>query len=178
MLTDVLEAEKHVFIRPLLIALPNRHNVLIDQETNTLAGWWTGDAALERTRGKSWYWEPSGTPFWPLAKPAETDITLRLEGKTLRPEPHGQHIAPFDSLEHVPDGIRFEQPLAVSQPVPPRAVSIFALSRPSQPIGPKPRNSAQRISAAASRFAPSPTKRSLQIDTLPGQRIGDLPDRM
>jgi hypothetical protein len=50
-----------LFIKPLLIGLANRHNVLFDLETNRLAGWWIGDAARQRTRAKSWYWEPCGT---------------------------------------------------------------------------------------------------------------------
>lgn len=129
-LTDVLEVEQgsgaggqgsgpkgaYAFIRPLLIALPNRHNVLIDQQTNTLAGWWTGDAAMQRTRGKSWYWEPAGVAFWPLGKPLGADLALRRGTRLLLPEPQGQHVSPFETLEHIPDGIRFTHRLRFSDP--------------------------------------------------------------
>ncbi len=60
-LSDVFTADGRTYVSPLVIGLPNRHNVLFDLETNRLAAWWTGDTALERTKGKSWFWEPGGT---------------------------------------------------------------------------------------------------------------------
>ncbi|HEY2841406.1 MAG TPA: c-type cytochrome, partial [Pirellulales bacterium] len=60
-LTDVITIDRHPFLRPFIAALPNRHTVLFDLEQNRLAGWWIGDAAAQRTRGKTWYWEAAGT---------------------------------------------------------------------------------------------------------------------
>ena len=59
-LTDVFVVDDKTYVRPIVIGLPNRHNVLFDLEHNRLAAWWTGDTALERTKGKSGYWEPGG----------------------------------------------------------------------------------------------------------------------
>jgi hypothetical protein len=105
-LTDVLEVDKQILIRPLIVGLPNRHNVLIDLENNRLAGWWIGDAATQRTRGKSWYWEPAGTPLVPVDTTA-TDFTLQIGGKTVAPMRVGQFFTEFDWLEHVDGGLRF-----------------------------------------------------------------------
>lgn len=68
-LTDVFQIEDDAFVSSVVIGLPNRHNVLFDLEKNQLAAWWTGDTALERTKGKSWYWEPGGSMIY--AKPSK-----------------------------------------------------------------------------------------------------------
>lgn len=60
-LTDVFVVDGTTYDSAIVIGLPNRHNILFDLEHNRLAAWWTGDTALERTKGKSWYWEPGGT---------------------------------------------------------------------------------------------------------------------
>ena len=60
-LTDVIEVGGRGFIKPLVIGLENRHNVLVDLATSRLAAWWIGDAARQQTRGKTWYWE-AGMP--------------------------------------------------------------------------------------------------------------------
>ncbi|HVX15568.1 MAG TPA: c-type cytochrome [Pirellulales bacterium] len=59
-ITDVVEADRAVIVRPILIGLGNRHNILFDLGGNRLVGWWLGDTANQQTRGKSWYWEPAG----------------------------------------------------------------------------------------------------------------------
>lgn len=57
---DVFKDGDKTYLFPLVIGLPNRHNILFDLETNRLAAWWLGDAARQRTKGKSWYWETGG----------------------------------------------------------------------------------------------------------------------
>jgi mono/diheme cytochrome c family protein len=108
-LTDVLEVGGKVFIKPLVIGLPNRHSVLFDLETGSLAGWWIGDTAAQRTRGKSWYWEAAGTHVFP---PEKCDSELRLydalSKELLGPLKQGQFVTEFDSLEHLDSGgVRF-----------------------------------------------------------------------
>ena len=44
-LTDVMEVGPTVFLKPIVIGFPNRHNVLFDLETGRLAAWWLGDTA-------------------------------------------------------------------------------------------------------------------------------------
>ncbi|MEK6238770.1 MAG: hypothetical protein N2C14_28990, partial [Planctomycetales bacterium] len=50
-LTDALRDAKRRYVKPFLIALPNRHNALFDLETGRLSAWWIGDAARQRTEG-------------------------------------------------------------------------------------------------------------------------------
>ena len=50
-----------VRLKPFLVWLANRHNVLLDLEAGALALWTVGDTARQRTKGKSWFWELAGT---------------------------------------------------------------------------------------------------------------------
>jgi mono/diheme cytochrome c family protein len=104
--TDVLEAGDRVFVKPLVIGLPNRHNVLVDLEANRLAGWWIGDTARQRTRQKSWYWEPAGTMVWPIVADG-SDLLLVRDGRREPPEPGGQFATECDAIEALEDGVRF-----------------------------------------------------------------------
>ena len=98
------------YIKPLLIGLPNRHNVLFDLETSRLAGWWTGDAAAQRTKGKTWFWEAAGESVASLGGDGP-ELSLGPVEKLLHPLQKGQHISEFDSVEHLPGGLRFRQRL-------------------------------------------------------------------
>ena len=66
---DVVKDGDKTYLFPLVIGLPNRHNILFDLETNRLAAWWLGDTARQRTKGKSWYWEMGGKSIF---EPAQT----------------------------------------------------------------------------------------------------------
>lgn len=137
-LTDVLEIGKQVFIRPLLIGLPNRHNVLWDLETNRLAGWWLGDTAIERTRGKSWYWETSGPHLLPTAA-GDTDLQLRREGKLIEPLILGQCVTEFDELEHVPGGgLRVAHRLLFAEGLPKESRGYLLLEQTFTPMWNEP----------------------------------------
>ncbi|HJT35353.1 MAG TPA: c-type cytochrome [Pirellulales bacterium] len=59
-ITDVVETPDRVLVRPLVVGLSNRQNLLFDLARNQLSGWWQGDTARQRTRGKAWYWELAG----------------------------------------------------------------------------------------------------------------------
>lgn len=106
-LTDVLEWDGRVWIKPLLIGLPNRHNVLFDLESYRLAGWWLGDTALQRTRGKTWYWEPGGSHLLAATDGAAELALVDRDGVAHRPVVHGQFISEFDCFEKVPHGVNF-----------------------------------------------------------------------
>lgn len=57
-LTDVIKLnEKDVLIKPFVVGLPNRNNLLYDLETGKLLQWWVGDVARQRSEGKTWHWE-------------------------------------------------------------------------------------------------------------------------
>ncbi|HEV7223784.1 MAG TPA: c-type cytochrome, partial [Pirellulales bacterium] len=114
-LTDVLEIEGRPFVKPFVVGLANRHNVLIDLETNRLAAWWIGDAARQRTRGKSWYWEAGGTPIVPAAAPAsDNELGVLRDGKQLVSSGIGQFAAELDAFELVPGGMSLEYRLQYS----------------------------------------------------------------
>ncbi len=101
--TDVLRMQEQQYIKPLLIALPNRHNFLFDLESASLRRWWLGDAAQQRTEGKTWYWEASGRDH--LGGDAEPDVKVKLaDGRLLAPVTLGQFPTEIDFVEHLPDG--------------------------------------------------------------------------
>lgn len=129
-LTDVLRVGKRVFIKPLLVGLQNRHNVLFDLQTNRLAGWWIGDTALQRTEGKTWYWEPGGTHLVDIAD-GQSELLVKGERGWRQPLHRGQFPTEFDWFEQVPGGIRFAQRLQFAskasdaEPVTLQVVQVF-----------------------------------------------------
>lgn len=109
-LTDVFIADGKTFVSPIVIGLPNRHNVLFDLETNRLSAWWTGDTALERTKGKSWYWEPGGAMVVNPAQFGEgREFTyLVRNADNLPPNAQtGQNLAVLDAIETTANGVAF-----------------------------------------------------------------------
>ena len=91
-INDVVKAGDRTFVHPLVIGLPNRQNFLYDLSEGRLAAWWLGDTARQRTKGKSWHWEPGGTMVM-AAGSKGPELTLLREGKRLGPLPQGQHLA-------------------------------------------------------------------------------------
>tara|TARA_B100000945_G_scaffold319520_1_gene326924 strand:- start:5171 stop:9409 length:4239 start_codon:yes stop_codon:yes gene_type:complete len=59
-LTDVVFHHDVQYIKPALIGLRNRHNLMWDMEAGRFLGWWQGDIARQRTKGKIWFWETAG----------------------------------------------------------------------------------------------------------------------
>jgi mono/diheme cytochrome c family protein len=95
-LHDVVKDGDKTYLFPLVIGLPNRHNVLFDLETNRLAAWWLGDTARQRTKGKSWYWEMGGKSI--LAPDFDnSEITLVIDGKVSLPEAKLQFANTLDA---------------------------------------------------------------------------------
>ena len=104
-ITDVLRAGDRTFIKPLLIGLPNRHNVLVDLESGGLADWRLGDAAEQRTEGKSWFWQARGERI--ADKLPGVDVRLVRGRAEIVPLREGQFQIEYDALERVDDGIRY-----------------------------------------------------------------------
>ncbi|QDV22777.1 hypothetical protein [Aureliella helgolandensis] len=96
-LTDVIEMGDQIYLRPLIVGLPNRHNVLIDLESGALAKWWIGDTAYQQTRGKTWYWELGNSPIFD-ASALESYSLVSADGKVWLPEIDGQTAARFQRL--------------------------------------------------------------------------------
>ena len=115
-LTDVLKYRQQTFIKPFLIALPNRHNVLFDLSLGRLAGWWIGDTARQRTKGKAWYWDAVGQDVRTFND--SPDLVLMRDGKTFTPQRHGQFVTEPDAWTHMDGGgIELEHRLHFGTPV-------------------------------------------------------------
>ncbi len=97
-LTDILEHGKQTRIKPFLVGLANRHNVLFDLETGALAQWSAGDLARQHTRGKAWFWEPAGAVVLDteMTKP---DLSLIIDGRDLAARPLGQFFTEADAWQ-------------------------------------------------------------------------------
>jgi mono/diheme cytochrome c family protein len=154
-LTDVLEIGKQVYLKPLVVGLPNRHDVLFDLESNRLAGWWLGDTARQRTRGKSWYWESGGANVLPTAD-GDSELQLNLQGKLHSPQPYGQFAADLDSFEHTPTGLRFAYRLQFAPVTEQAQPAILQVQQTIEPV--QPAAGAQGLTGF---------RRKLEIDGLP-----------
>jgi hypothetical protein len=159
-LTDVLQHDGHTYIKPLLIALPNRHNMLFDLEQATLASWWVGDAAQQRTKGKSWYWEATEDPLFP-ATIGKCDLSLIVDGKMLEPNRTGQFITQFDEIRHDENAVQFSYHLTFGDHI----VHV------QQTIVPNPLGGVVRRINVSS----LPSNASLQLRLYDGQKLRDNP---
>ena len=97
--TDVLHNATKIVVKPLLIGMPNRHNVLFDLETNQFQAWTVGDVAQQHTQHKSWYWSLGGTPLFQTTL-EKSDLALLQTGQLLEPLAVGQFVTEIDSLQH------------------------------------------------------------------------------
>ncbi len=105
-LTDVVVADNRTWVKPFIIGLPQRHNFMYDLAEARWSGWWLGDTASQRTQGKQWHWEISGTSL--LSKPIEEpEIVLMRDNNPLKPLRPGQFFTEVDSWGHVPGGVAF-----------------------------------------------------------------------
>lgn len=110
-ITDVVHTRAGpVYIKPLLIGLPNRHNLLLDLSEARLAEWTVGDTALQRTKGKTWFWELAGAEVarFPFADPPWQMI---VGDRRLVPRRQGQFLTEFDRYLHLPGGIHLRHRL-------------------------------------------------------------------
>ncbi|MCO6458945.1 MAG: c-type cytochrome [Pirellulaceae bacterium] len=106
-ITDVVQAGGEPWIKPLLIGLPNRHNILFDLATAQPAIWTLGDVARQRTQGKTWFWELAGVRVWE-ANRKEVPWSLHDGGRRLQPKRAGQFVTEFDAYRHLPGALEFE----------------------------------------------------------------------
>ncbi len=106
-LTDVLETPKKNYLRPLIVGLPNRHNVLFDLEVGRIASWWLGDTARQYTRGKSWFWEAGSQPIVPQADFLEQISIADNQSRIWKPAAAEQFAVQFDRLKHIEHGIEW-----------------------------------------------------------------------
>jgi cytochrome c553 len=95
-LTDILEHGKQTRIKPFLVGLANRHNILFDLETGALGQWSTGDVARQHTRGKAWFWQPAGAAVLDTGM-TQPDLSLNIEGRDVAACSLGQFFTEADA---------------------------------------------------------------------------------
>ena len=122
LLTDVIEVGGRGFIKPLVVGLDNRHNVLFDLATARLAAWWIGDAARQQTRGKTWYWEAGMPQLLPVDNDdaAASDLALVIDEQVLHAKRDGQFVTECDSFAHMSRALQLTYRLqytAANEPV-------------------------------------------------------------
>jgi mono/diheme cytochrome c family protein len=125
-LTDVVEVDGKPFVKPLIVGLANRHNVLFDLASARLAGWWLGDVARQQTRGKSWYWEAGVPQLLDVEKPdperRHSELQLIDGDHLLEPVTAGDYLTEFDRVEHITGGVQFEYRLRLGTSADPRCL--------------------------------------------------------
>jgi cytochrome c553 len=97
-MTDVLQHGGKSLIKPFLVGLANRHNVLLDLETARLAQWTVGDTARQRTKGKTWFWELGGTTLLDTGITGP-DLRLVAGGGDAAGQPLGQFVTEADAWQ-------------------------------------------------------------------------------
>lgn len=110
--TDVLRSSTQTYVKPILVGLSNRHNILFDLETARLIDWSIGDTARQRTEGKSWFWETAGKQILQTELDG-SEITLQDGAAEETPRASGQFVTEFDELEHPGNGLKFRYRLDV-----------------------------------------------------------------
>jgi mono/diheme cytochrome c family protein/glucose/arabinose dehydrogenase len=98
-LTDVIQNEGKTRIKPFLVGLANRHNVLLDLEAGGLTAWTVGDMARQRTKGKAWLWELAGTAILDT-RITSSDLSLVVDGRELSAQPLGQFVTEADAWQN------------------------------------------------------------------------------
>jgi len=102
LVTDILHHGAKSPLKPFLVGLANRHNVLLDLEAGALALWTVGDMARQRTKGKNWFWELAGTPVLDTGLTAP-DLTLatgtRDAARDLSAQLQGQFVTEADAWQ-------------------------------------------------------------------------------
>ena len=133
-LTDVIRTPDTRYIKPLLIGLPNRHNVLFDLASGGFAGWHIGDVAHQQTEGKTWYWETAGTSLM-NGLASESEINIKHSEYTESPQVFEQFVTEADDWSHTKGGgLSFQYRLHYGQ-LSTQAVSVRQTFEPIGGIG-------------------------------------------
>lgn len=115
-LTDVTHANGYVLIKPFLVGLWNRHNILFDFESARMRAWSIGDTARQRTKGKTWFWKWSGTDVWSSPQiDLPSEFSLQRDDKSFAPNREGQFVSQPIGWQHHSDGrLQFSSKLQFS----------------------------------------------------------------
>ena len=121
-INDVTKIGERTFIHPLVIGLPNRQNFLFDLEEGRLSAWWLGDTARQRTKGKSWHWEPGG-PLLLQENRKSAELAILRGNERLVPRRQGQHVAMLREYDVSPEAVRVSYALQLGPADDPAAPS-------------------------------------------------------
>jgi mono/diheme cytochrome c family protein len=146
-LTDVIQDGGKTRIKPFLVGLANRHNVLIDLETGSLSRWMIGDVARQRTKGKAWFWEPAGTTVLDTTL-ASPDVSLTLDGRDLPLQPLDQFVTEADTWQFNGPSVELRYRLKFALPASDRESkpALLQIRRRLVPLTTAPAGFAQRLS--------------------------------
>jgi hypothetical protein len=187
LVTDMLQNGEQTILRPFLVGLANRHNVLFDLEAGGLARWLVGDVAYQRTKGKAWFWDLGGTTVLETGL-ATPDLSLAAGGQELSAVPQGQFVTEADAWQSEGTGAVLNYRLVFAIPVAsggePKRVTLAVRRRwlPSPSgftqelvVGPAPAGARLRLRVvspqAAVRATRSADGRTLQLGDRFGSRI-------
>jgi len=145
-LTDVIKlGEADVLIKPFLVGLPNRNNVLYDLESGRLLQWWIGDAARQRSEGKTWHWELGARGL--LSDPSQQpEIRLLIDGQDTPAKPvrDGQFITRFNEIRYEQDKLIWSHTLLFKHGTDRYAVDVLETWQPLWSEEGKPINGFRR----------------------------------
>ncbi|MFN3152813.1 c-type cytochrome [Bremerella sp.] len=145
-LTDVIKLnEKDVLIKPFLVGLPNRNNVLYDLETGKLLQWWVGDVARQRSEGKTWHWEIGARGLLSDFR-QQPEIRLLTDKQDAPPEPtrDGQFTTRFNSIRYKGDKLVWSHTLHFKQGADTYAIDVQESWEPLWSEDGKPLNGFRR----------------------------------
>jgi mono/diheme cytochrome c family protein len=136
-LTDLIQKGDKTRLKPFLIGLANRHNVLIDLEIGSLSLWTVGDVARQRTRGKTWLWELAGATVLETGIRAP-DLTLLSGGREMLARPLGQFITEADEWKTEQASVVLQYRLQFDVPAPPGEKARSAVLKIQRKLAPIP----------------------------------------
>lgn len=160
-LTDVMKLDaKQVLIKPLLVGLPNRNNVLYDLESASLKQWWVGDIARQRSEGKTWHWEAGGRGLLQETANGPEILLKDAAGKLRKPIRDGQFFTRFKEIDYEGERVSWTHDLKFggSDAVP---LSVRQMLSPEWTSEDQPINSFRRVLTFAD--IPTGSKVGLQL---------------
>jgi mono/diheme cytochrome c family protein len=169
-LTDILQHGGKELVKPFLVGLANRHNVVLDLESAGLAIWTVGDAARQRTKGKTWFWELAGAP---ILAPAITgpDVALTVGDRELSAQSPGQFVTEADAWQAEGPGLELRYRLRFGVPGSGTETVTLQVRRKLTPLPADPADPAAGF-AQELRAGPVPSGVRLRLRVLSPQAAG------
>jgi hypothetical protein len=130
-LTDVLQYNGNVIVKPFAIGLPNRHSVLLDLEHARFLDWSIGDVARQRTEGKTWFWEWAGEQLLSGSRMEDPTIHLIVNDRLVAPNRGGQFMTEPHQWWHDRGGLVLKRRLSFTVSDEPKSVWIEENFQPS-----------------------------------------------